>query len=65
MRNPAKSLCGVELDGGWKVEEMVSKNAHDTGGKFSICYRVSNQDGRLGFLKALDFSAAFETENPC
>jgi serine/threonine protein kinase len=53
---PAEHLMGRRLTGGWKVIESVATSG--TGGAFSICYRVEHDDGRMGFLKALNFQAA-------
>ena len=64
VKKPAATLGGLELEGGWKVGNVVSNTPDDTGGNFSICYEVSNRDGQLAFLKALDLNAATSTENP-
>lgn len=59
VRNPAKLLEGMVLDGGWKVGPLLPKDPQSTGGTFCQCYRVRSETGREGFLKALDFEAAF------
>ena len=64
MKKPAASLSGLELEGGWKVGDVVSDAADDSGGNFSICYKVSNRNGQPAFLKALDFISATNTEYP-
>lgn len=56
---PAERLVGLDLDGGWHVDSFVTRHPKSTGGKFSVGYLVTNSDGRQGYLKALDFSAAF------
>jgi len=61
---PALRLEGLELSGGWKVEKLLERPPTATGGHFSVSYRVVNIDGREGFLKALDFSKAFQTQDP-
>ncbi len=64
MRNPANCLSGLQLKDKWKVGDMVGNYVGNTGGKFSICYEVSHQDGKSGFLKALDFSGALGAVDP-
>jgi len=59
-RNPAKLLEGMVLEGGWTVGPLLPKNPQSTGGTFCQCYRVVTETGHQGFLKALDFEAAFE-----
>jgi len=58
----AASLVGMDLDGGWHVDEIIS-SPKGTGGYSSISYLVSNKDGKKAFLKALDFSSALEEED--
>ncbi|MBB4383256.1 hypothetical protein [Bradyrhizobium sp. SBR1B] len=59
----AEQLVGMTLDGGWKV---VNKIAHvpSSGGMFSVPYVVADKDGKEHFLKALDFSDAFNAPDP-
>jgi serine/threonine protein kinase len=61
--NAAEHLEGMTLDGGWNVIEKITRNPKATGGHFSVGYRVQHPSGRNAYLKALDFSAAFEREN--
>ncbi len=56
----AASLVGLALSREWKVETKFPRGATATGGAFSEAYLVKNNDGRQGFLKALDFSEAFD-----
>jgi serine/threonine protein kinase len=58
-RNAAARLQGKTLPGGWLVVELLEQSIDATGGHFSTGYLVQNQDGRKGFLKALDYSEAF------
>lgn len=58
--SPAKALLGLDLLGGWHVVEYLPKGADSTGGFFSQGYIVRHRDGREGFLKALDYSAALQ-----
>lgn len=63
MQNPADNLVGLTLDGGWQVYEKIKKMPGDTGGNFSICYKV-RRNREEAFLKALDISRAFRMPNP-
>jgi len=57
---PAECLAGLILNGGWKVIQRVTPPPHATGGHFSVGYLVEDQSGRKAYLKALDFSVAFQ-----
>jgi serine/threonine protein kinase len=52
-------LEGKTLDGGWRVVKQVQQDLDATGGHFSVGYLVEHDDGRKGFLKALDYAKAF------
>jgi len=58
----AYKLQGKTLPGGWQVLGIVNRPQGGTGGHFSVGYLVENGDGRKGFLKALDYSAAFQSK---
>jgi len=60
----AESLVGLDLDGGWHVDESVARTGKGTGGYSSTSYFVSKKGGERAFLKALDFSSALEDEDP-
>ena len=60
----AESLVGLDLDSGWHVDELVKRPSGGTGGYSCISYLVSNKEGEKAFLKALDFSAALQEEDP-
>jgi serine/threonine protein kinase len=62
--NPAEMLEGMKLDSGWDVVEKIIKRPNATGGFFSTGYRVRHQDGKEGFLKAMDYSNAFDNPDP-
>lgn len=64
MLPSAERLTGLLLDGGWKVMAPAPKDANSTGGFFSKCYFVENDDGRKAFLKALDISHALRADDP-
>ena len=58
-QSPAELLLTKpNLAHGWRVTRKISKTAANTGGKFSVGYVVVNENGREGFLKALDLSEA-------
>lgn len=56
--NTAANLVGLQV-GKWKVLKRVDHQA-STGGHFSCGYIVEDTEGAPGFLKALDYSEAFE-----
>ena len=60
---PAEQLTGMTLANGWKVEKMVTRPQHATGGHHSTGYHVANADGRRGFLKAMDYTEALGAPN--
>lgn len=55
-------LEGLTLESGWKVIAYKPKDDHHTGGHFSHSYIVEKEDQK-GFLKAFDFTAAFEAKD--
>ena len=59
---PCECLIGLELDGGWKVESYKHRSQKTTDDHFSVGYLVKNKRGKLGYLKALDFSGAFRRQ---
>lgn len=56
----AQMLTGMTLTNGWRVMAPAARSKTATGGHFSTGYLVEHPDGRRGFLKAMDYSAAFE-----
>lgn len=65
MSIPAHMLSGLDLGNGWKVGGFVHKPQGATGGNFSSGYEVTETaTGRKGFLKALDFSGALQSNDP-
>lgn len=64
MPTAAELLEGEVLDGGWEVVEELEPPPQATGGRFSVGYLVESEDGRNGYLKALDFSEAFQAADP-
>jgi serine/threonine protein kinase len=55
-------LAGVALDNGWEVVEVMARSEDQTGGLFSVSYIVE-KNGQRGFMKAFDFSRAFESKD--
>lgn len=55
----ADNLVGRNING-WNVIEKLKKSTSpsDTGGHFSICYKVE-KDGKVFFMKVLDYKDAF------
>lgn len=58
-RRPAEALVGLTLKDGWLVDSIVQPAPKSTGGHFSVGYLVKRGE-RTAFLKALDFTAAFQ-----
>ena len=59
----AEALTGLDLDGGWHVDESVKQRTKGTGGYSSFSYIASKKEGEKAFLKALDFSSALQSED--
>jgi eukaryotic-like serine/threonine-protein kinase len=64
MDNPAGRLLGITLSTGWRVAEKIPRQPGSTGGHFSAGYIVKSTEGKTAFLKALDFSKAFSSDDP-
>ena len=61
--NPADNLKGLLLNNRWEVLDKIIKDENGTGGFFSKSYVVLEKTtGRNAFLKALDYSAAFDRQ---
>jgi eukaryotic-like serine/threonine-protein kinase len=61
---PAEMLAGLTLEGGWTVLARLESGPDSTGGHFSVSYKVRGKGGEAAFLKALDYSGAFSSEDP-
>ncbi len=61
---PLHSLAGIKTPDGWVITQLVQRSEHQTGSCFSVGYLVRHEDGREGFLKALDFSRAARAADP-
>ena len=46
------------------MESVLYRPPTSTGGKFSVGYEVSGPQGKRAYLKALDFSSAFNSSDP-
>lgn len=55
---PAAHLAGKNLGNGWVVGQRLTRDPGASGGAFSVSYTATHEDGREGFLKALNFAAA-------
>jgi serine/threonine protein kinase len=55
----AQQLEGLDLEDGWKVAKLP-KHQSSSGGTFSVPYSVHDKNGKPHFLKAFDFSQAFQ-----
>ncbi|MEJ7891850.1 MAG: protein kinase [Solirubrobacteraceae bacterium] len=53
----------MTLEGGWVVEEMFVPADNATGGNFSVGYIVSHPDHGRAFMKALDYSRTFMSQD--
>jgi eukaryotic-like serine/threonine-protein kinase len=60
---PASQLKGLHLGNGWTVTDVATRKPNATGGHFSKGYIAVHQDGRRGFLKAMDYTAALQSPN--
>jgi serine/threonine protein kinase len=61
---PSECLVGLDLEGGWHIDSIRHRHPKGTGGNFSVGYLIVNNDGREAYLKALDFTLAFEQPDP-
>ena len=55
----AAQLLGLTLDDGWLVFKGIERSKYATGGTFSHSY-LAKKGSRVAFVKAFDFSSAFE-----
>jgi serine/threonine protein kinase len=62
--NPADCLENEDLGNGWRVMKKIKPHPASTGGHFSVGYTVQHEvSGKVAFLKALDFTAAFQARD--
>lgn len=59
-----KNLSGRVTSDGWVFGDLVQKQSYQTGGNFSVGYLANHPDGRVGFLKAFDFSREARAPDP-
>lgn len=59
----ASQLEGLELQGGWRVTKKLEKPAGVTGGHFSIGYLAETSLGQRGFVKAIDYRSALQSND--
>jgi eukaryotic-like serine/threonine-protein kinase len=60
----ARLLSGLKLPDGWTVLNEIEQTAGHTGGTYSVCYLARRSDGLMGFLKALDYAEALDSDEP-
>lgn len=58
----AESLEGMILNNRWRVIKRIIPKKNSTGGYFSVCYEVEDNN-KKAFLKALNFSSFFNLAN--
>lgn len=63
MTIPSENLAGMPLKDGWRVVTPRTFGPTHSGGGFSTGYDVVNQNGRKGFLKAINLSPALQAED--
>jgi serine/threonine protein kinase len=63
LPRPAAELTGRRVDDTWTVGALL-RTPDGTGGNFSVSYVAEDDDGCQVFVKALDFSRAFDTDDP-
>jgi serine/threonine protein kinase len=61
---PLYKLAGTRTEDGWEIVSLVQRKEYQTGGCFSVGYLARHDDGREGFLKALDFTGAANHPDP-
>ena len=64
METWAQQLEGQRLEDDWTVVRAIERPACATGSCFSRGYIVQSATGREAYLKALDFSRAFTSDDP-
>jgi hypothetical protein len=60
----AFQLQGMSLGGGWHVVSVLPRSDERSGSAFSVGYLASCDDGRFGYLKALDYASALGADDP-
>lgn len=61
--DPINELSGVSTESGWIIGDLVKRRPEQTGGFHSVGYEAHHPDLGKGFIKAIDFSKAMESEN--
>ena len=60
----AKLKRGDSLGERWTIDRKMTRNAHGTGGTFSVAYLATDSHGNFGFVKAMDFHQGLRAPNP-
>lgn len=63
IRDPAHQLEGEALDDRWTVGAKIPQGPSATGAHLSVSYHAHHVDGRVAFLKALDYSAVLRSRH--
>lgn len=57
-------LEGRRLDDGWEVVSLVDHDGDRSGGACSVGYLARHDSGVMGFVKAFDYAAALDGDDP-
>ena len=63
-KTPARRLVGKVLTNDWTVIKRLKRPPGATGGTFSASYVIKSKDGKMAFLKAMDYTEALESTDP-
>jgi serine/threonine protein kinase len=64
MPSAAEQLEGTVLGNGWTVGARLTRTEAQTGGYFSCSYETTSEDGKVAFLKAMDYERALASDDP-
>lgn len=63
MPTPKSRLLGKTLASGWILTERIDPSKDSTGGTFGVGYKAT-KDGKIAFVKAIDFVEALNSADP-
>lgn len=55
---PSRALLGLQTESGWTVTSDLNNHKMVSGGNFCTRWLAESSDGKIGFMKAMDFSRA-------
>jgi serine/threonine protein kinase len=64
MQFDPRSLEGLDLQDGWQIDTYIERSADQTGGNFSLGYLGSDNRGRRGFIKVINYYRAMFSLDP-